>query len=345
MDLTILLFLLQDGIINGAVYALVALALVLVFTVTRVILIPQGEFVAFATLTVAAFENGRVPGTAFLLPALGVLAAASELVLYRREITVRRLLRIALADIVVPVLLALGAAWLAPMRPGPLWAGLATVVLILPMGPMLYRIAFEPIARSSVLVLLIAAFGVHFSLTGLGLVFFGPEGVGTKALAEQSFSLGSLVVTGQSVAVVAVAIALLVVFAAFFQFSLFGKALRACASNRIGARLSGVPTALAGQISFGIAAGLGAVSGVLVGPLMTIYYDSGFMIGLKGFVAAILGGMISYPLTVLAALAVGIAEALFSFWASAFKEVLVFSLLIPVLMWRSLLPTAGRGGH
>ena len=63
MDGTIFLFLLQDGIINGAVYALVAIATVLVFAVTRVILVPQGEFVAFTALTIAALENGRVPST------------------------------------------------------------------------------------------------------------------------------------------------------------------------------------------------------------------------------------------------------------------------------------------
>jgi branched-chain amino acid transport system permease protein len=344
VDFTIFLFLLQDGIINGAVYALVALALVLVFAVTRVILIPQGEFVAFATLTVAALENGKLPGTVWLLIALGVLAAVSELVQYRREITLRRMLRIVALDLVLPACLAAVAAFAAPLKLGPVGSGILTVLLILPMGPMLYRVAFDPIAKSSVLVLLIAAFGVHFSLTGLGLVFFGPEGVGTSAVSSQSFELGPLVVTGQSVVVVIVTIALLVLFAAFFQFSLVGKALRACASNRIGARLSGIPTSLAGQLSFAIAAGLGAVSGVLVGPLMTVYYDSGFLIGLKGFVAAILGGLISYPLTVLAALAVGFSEALFSFWASSYKEVLVFSLIVPVLMWRSLTAAPG-GGH
>jgi hypothetical protein len=68
------------------------------------------------------------------------------------------------------------------------------------MGPMIYRIAFEPIAHSSVLVLLMAAFGVHFSLMGLGLLFFGPEGTGTAPLSSASFSLGDLVITGQSVA-------------------------------------------------------------------------------------------------------------------------------------------------
>ena len=75
MDSTIFLFLLQDGIINGAVYALVAIATVLVFAVTRVILVPQGEFVAFTALTIAALENGKMPSTPWLLLALGVLAA------------------------------------------------------------------------------------------------------------------------------------------------------------------------------------------------------------------------------------------------------------------------------
>jgi branched-chain amino acid transport system permease protein len=80
---------------------------------------------------------------------------------------------------------------------------------------------------------------------------------------------------------------------------------------------------------------IGAVSGVLVAPLTTIYYDSGFLIGLKGFVAAIVGGLASYPAAVLAALAVGVVESFSSFWASAFKEVIVFTLIIPVLLWRS----------
>jgi branched-chain amino acid transport system permease protein len=336
VDATIFLFLLQDGIINGAVYALVAIATVLVFAVTRVILVPQGEFVAFTALTIAALENGNVPSTPWLLLALGCLAAISELVRHFRELTPRRVVRIVLFDLALPVALLLLTRTLAPMKLGQAVNIALAIALITPMGPMIYRIAFQPIAHSSVLVLLMAAFGVHFSLTGLGLLFFGPEGTGTAPLSSASFSLGELVVTGQSVAVLIVTALLLVLFALFFGRTLLGKALRACSSNRIGARLVGIPTSAAGQIAFALAALLGAVSGVLVGPLMTVFYDSGFLIGLKAFVAAILGGLVSYPLTVLAALGVGFAEALFSFWASNFKEVLVFTLIIPVLAWRSV---------
>ena len=67
-----------------------------------------------------------------------------------------------------------------------------------------------------------------------------------------------------------------------------------------------------------------------------MYYDTGFLIGLKGFVAAIVGGLSSYPLALAGALLVGQLESFSSFWASAFKEVLVFTLIIPVLWWRSL---------
>jgi branched-chain amino acid transport system permease protein len=336
VDLTIALFLVQDGLINGAVYALGAIALVLVFAVTRVILIPQGEFIAFGALTLYAFENGRSPPTGALLLALGVLAAAVTLIRERRQLTARLLLVTAIGNLLLPAALFALARLLAPMRLGA-WVEIPlTLALIVPMGPMIYRIAFEPMAQASVLVLLIAAFGVHFSLLGLGLYFFGPEGIGTAPLLGGNFSLGSLLVTGQSLAVLLVTALLLIVFHAFFEHTLLGKVLRACASNRLGARLIGIPTVLAGEIAFALAAALGAVSGILIGPILTVYYDSGFLIGLKAFVAAIIGGLVSYPFAVIAALAVGIAEAFFSFWASNFKEALVFALLIPVLLMRSL---------
>jgi branched-chain amino acid transport system permease protein len=81
---------------------------------------------------------------------------------------------------------------------------------------------------------------------------------------------------------------------------------------------------------------LGALCGVLIAPMTTVYYDSGFLIGLKGFVGAIVGGLFSYPVAAAGALLVGLLESYSSFWASAYKEVIVFTLIIPVLLWRSL---------
>ena len=143
-------------------------------------------------------------------------------------------------------------------------------------------------------------------------------------------------ITGQSMVVVGVAFVLVVLMFLFFERSIIGKALRATAMNRVGARLMGIPTDLSGDMSFALAALIGAVSGLLIAPLTTVYYDTGFLIGLKGFVAAIVGGLASYPIALLGALLVGQLEAFSSFWASAFKEVLVFTLIIPVLAWRSI---------
>jgi len=137
--------------------------------------------------------------------------------------------------------------------------------------------------------------------------------------------------------------ALMVLLWLFFERTLYGKALRATAVNRLGARLMGISSQTAGQLTLAMAALIGALSGLLIGPTTTVFYDSGFLIGLKGFVAAVIGGLASYPGAALGALLVGVIEAFGSFWASAFKEVIVFTLILPVLLWRSL--TSGHGGE
>jgi branched-chain amino acid transport system permease protein len=73
----------------------------------------------------------------------------------------------------------------------------------------------------------------------------------------------------------------------------------------------------------------------LIAPVNTIFYDSGFLLGLKAFVGAIIGGLASYPGTALGAVFVGLLESFASFQSSAFKDVIVFSMLIPILLWRS----------
>jgi branched-chain amino acid transport system permease protein len=340
LDSTILLFLLQDGVTNGAIYGLLALALVLVFAVTRVILVPQGEFVTYGALTLAMLDLGRVPGTAGLLVVFAALALALEVWSSRRQLTTMRVLgKLFGIYVLLPLAIVALTLWLAPKQLGPVPQALLAIAIVAPMGPYLYRIAFQPLSEASILVLLIAAVGAHFSMTGLCLLFFGPEGLRAKPLSTASFTAGPLPVSGQSIAIYAAALGLMVALYLFFGRTILGKALRATAVNRLGARLVGVRTALSGQLAFLIAAAIGALSGVLIAPVTTVFYDSGFLIGLKGFVAAIVGGLISYPLAAAAALFVGIVEAFASFWASSFKEIIVFMIIIPVLVARSLTST------
>lgn len=336
MNTTILLFLLQDGITNGAIYALLGLALVLVFAVTRVILIPQGEFITYGALTYAGLSAGQVPGTVRLAVAMGAIAFVFDLFAARKALRAKRVLRALIIDIAIP--LAIWGLTLALAgRQSHIAVNIAMSLLIVAaIGLYLYRIAFQPIAHTSVLVLLIASVGCHLALQGFGLVFFGAEGQRGPAVSDTAMMLGPLRFTGQSIAVYGITIALIIGLWLFFGFTLYGKALRATAVNRLGARLVGIRTSLSGQIAFLLAAVIGAVSGILIVPITTLYYDTGFLIGLKGFVAAIIGGLVSYPLTAVAAIVVGIVEAFSSFYASNFKEVIVFTLILPVLVLRSL---------
>jgi branched-chain amino acid transport system permease protein len=336
MDFQIALLLGQDGIVNGAIYALLALALVLVFAVTRVIFIPQGEFVAYGALTLAAFEAGRTPGTLWLLLGAGVLVALIDTVIAVRGGNPGRIKRIVLWDLALPAVIAGLVLWLEPATL-PLAAKVAlSLAIVVPLGPMMYRLAYQPLAEATVLVLLIVSVAVHLALVGLGLLFFGAEGSRTTPFSEAQFNLGTLTVNGQTLWVLGASAVLIVALYLFFGRTLYGKALRATAINRVGARLMGISTTLAGKLSFTLAAGIGALSGILIAPITTVYYDTGFLIGLKGFVAAIIAGLASYPLAAAGAILVGLLESFSSFWASAFKEVIVFTLIIPVLVWRSL---------
>lgn len=333
MDSQIALLLGQDGIVNGAVYALMALALVLVFSVTRVIFIPQGEFVAFGALTMALLQAGRTPGTLWLLLALAVLTLIVEAVRHQRGVTVDWKSTLIWA-VALPGLAAFIVLVLVPASM--IGRASAALLIITPLGPLLYRLAFRPLAHATVLTLLIVSVALHGVLVGLGLLFFGAEGFRTTAFSDLQLDLGGIPVSGQSLVVMGVTSLLVILMFLFFERTIVGKALRATAMNRVGARLMGIPTELSGDLSFALAALIGAISGLLIAPMTTVYYDTGFLIGLKGFVAAIIGGLTSYPLALAGALLVGLLESFSSFWASAFKEVIVFTLIIPVLWWRSL---------
>ena len=341
MDFSIASILLLDGVTNGAVYALLGLATVLVFTVTRVIFIPQGEFVAYGALTLAMLQTGKTPGTVWLLLILACVASLMELIeRWRHHGNVSRALLTALKTLVFPVLVSLIAIWAAPQK-FPLWSqAVLSVAIVTAFGPLVYRVAYQSLESATPLVLLIVSVGVHFAMTGLGLLFFGAEGFRNPTFWDERFTLGPVALTGQTVIIFVTSLALIVMMWLYFERSLRGKALRATAVNRTGARLMGISSHTSGQLTFLMAALIGALSGLLIGPTTTVFYDSGFLIGLKGFVAAVMGGLASYPGALLGALFVGIVESFGAFWASAFKEVIVFTLVLPILLVRSL-----RSGH
>jgi branched-chain amino acid transport system permease protein len=326
----------MDGIASGAIYVLIGLGLVLIFAVTRVIFVPFGDIAAFTALSLASLESGVRPGTVGLVAVLAVLATLIEGAALLRLGAFHRLPRAVFFYLVLPLLPAAAVWFLAgadlsmPIRIA------LSLALVLPIAPLLDRIVFRPIADASVLLLLTVAVALHFALSGLGLMFFGPEGVRTKPLTDAVFDVAGLVVNGQMLLILTASIVFCGLLFLYFEFTIQGKALRATAVNRVGARLVGIRPTSTGTIAYLLASLLAGISGVLIAPVTTIFYDSGFLLGLKAFVGAIIGAMVSYPVTALGAVMVGLLESFTSFWLSAYKEVLVFSLLIPVLVWRSL---------
>lgn len=337
MDLSIAGVLTLDGLTNGAVYALLGVGIVLVFAVTRIIFIPQGEFVAYGALTLAVFQTGQVPGTVWLLFILAGVAALMELVaVWRHRGSVAAGAKAALRTALPAIVVGLVSLWAAPHNFSLLVQALLSLAIVTAYGPLIYRVAYQSLADASVLTLLIASVGIHFAMTGLALLFFGAEGFRNPDFWDASFSAGPLTVSGQTLIIFAASAALIVLLWLYFERSLYGKALQATAVNRLGARLMGISTEGAGRMTFAMTALIGALAGLLIGPTTTVFYDSGFLIGLKGFVAAVIAGLSSYPGALLGALGVGVIEAFGSFWASAFKEVIVFTIVLPVLLWRSL---------
>ena len=336
MDLDIAALLAVDGISTGAVYVLLAIGMVLIFTVTRVIFVPFGDIAAFSALTLSALEGQRTPGTITLVAVLAVFATAAEVFGLLRGGRARAVPAALGFYLVLPLAIA-GLVWAASGHAWPMPVRIALAILVvLPIAPLLDRLVFRPVADGSVLLLMTISVALHFALAGVGLLFFGAEGVRTQPLTDASFDLGDMTVSGQTVMIVAASVLFSLLLFLFFNLTLTGKALQATAVNRVGARLVAIRPNRAGTIAYLIGSLMAGISGVLIAPVNTIFYDSGFLLGLFAFVGAIIGGLQSYPGTALGALLVGLLGSFASFYSSAFKEVIVFAALIPVLLWRSV---------
>jgi branched-chain amino acid transport system permease protein len=336
MTFDIALLLVQDALATGAIYVLMALGIVLIFNVTRVIFVPYGDLVAYSALTLASFELDRTPGTVWLVLTLAALAFLTEAGSLVRRKRADRIPRAFLTWALIPSLPALAAVALGTHHLTAPLAMLLTVALVLPLGPLIYRIVFQPIATAPVLVLFMVAVALHFAVSGLALLYFGPEGMRTSAFVRGDFMLGSFALSRQLVLIVGAAALFSAALFVFFKTTIAGKALRATAVNREGARLVGIRTGRAGAAAFLLASAVAAIAGILISPTTTIYYDTGLIVGLKGFVGTVVGGFISYPLAALGGVVIGLLESFSSFYASALKDAIVYAAIIPIVLWRWL---------
>jgi branched-chain amino acid transport system permease protein len=332
MDLFSTLFLGLDGITNGAVYALVGLSLVLVYTTTRVVNVAQGEFLTFGALSFASFLEGSF--TPLLYVVLGTGAVCLLLDVLQAMKFRRKPLRLTLKYVAAGSILT-ALAYAASHTSSAALQMVAALLLVASMGPLVYRLTVEPNPGNSPVVLLICSVGVSLILHPLALLIWGADPKTVPPICDLRFNVAGVDIAMQSVIILFAAIAMTAALFLFFRFSLVGKALRAASINRDGALYCGIPVGVVGRLSYFIAAGISALSGMLLAPLATANYELGFVVGLKGFVGATMGGLINYPLSLAGVFLVGVFESFSSFFSSALRDAWVFSLVIPILMWRS----------
>lgn len=224
-------------------------------------------------------------------------------------------------------------------------AFLLAVLGVVIVGGGLERVAIHPARRASPVTLIIITIGADIVLRGIALLIWGTDPYPLPAFtAGPPLIMAGAVLTRQAIWIMGTTAVILVLLSLFFTHTYLGKAVRACAINRLSARLSGIRPDRMSLLSFALSAGLGAVGGIVIAPMTLVSYDMGLYLGLRGFVAAIMGGMVSAPGAVVGALLLGVLEALGAgIFRAAFKEVIAFVVLFLILFLRPQ-GILGKGG-
>lgn len=202
-------------------------------------------------------------------------------------------------------------------------------------GVLVERVAYRPLLKAPVFTVILSTVAIGQMLRSGVRVVRGHElALFPPLVSPTPFTIGGLRLTWLNVAIIALAVGTLFAFIAFFRWTRMGWAMRATAQNREAAALVGVSIPRVFSVSWGISAVLAATAGILLAPLITITPDMG-VIGIKGFVGAILGGYNSLVGSVLGGFLLGVIENLAGVYIStAFKDIVTFCVLLVVLVFR-----------
>jgi branched-chain amino acid transport system permease protein len=213
------------------------------------------------------------------------------------------------------------------------------------LGCLTDRIAFRPIAKTDVVSLVLATVGIAFVLKGLARMIWGGKADYLSfppITSPDPVMIGNVMIIPQQVAVLLGTVVIVLVFTLFFRLTRAGKMMQATADNSRAAILVGIRTDRIYTLAFGTGAAIAAAAAVLTAPLTLLYPDIGFQFFLKGFAAAVLGGLTSLPGAVAGGLIVGVVESLAGGYIhSSVMELSPFIVIMIVLV---LKPTGLLGG-
>ena len=275
--------------------------------------------------------TGITVGSLYALVGLGfaLIYNASDVVNFAQGefVMLGAMIAIALLDAGMPLLLAASAATL----------------LTIVAGLLLERFAIEPAKGASVVTTIIITIGAGIFLRGVALLLWGKDFHSLPPFSgDTPIQLGGATVLPQSLWVLGITVLLVALVRAFFDRTLLGKALLACSFNRIAAQAVGINVRVMLRLAYGLSAGLGALAGILIAPITFSSYEAGIMLGLKGFSAAIIGGIGNPMGAVAGGLLLGVLESLGAgLISSGYKDAIAFLFVLMVLFFK---PT-GLFGH
>jgi len=216
-------------------------------------------------------------------------------------------------------------------------AGVALIGALIEIGPIRH-------ARSKqIIVLIFLTIGISEVLRGTAQEVWGTDNVGVPAFSGENpiHLLGGGTIVPQHIWIFAITVLVMLMLHYFFKKTLMGKAMRATAVNRRAAALVGISVNRITLFSFAFSGALGAVAGIIIAPISTTSYDTGIMLGLKGFAAAILGGYGNFAGAILGGIILGLLESLGAgLVSSQYKDAIAFFVLLLVLF---LKPTGIMG--
>ncbi|MDD4345538.1 MAG: branched-chain amino acid ABC transporter permease [Desulfitobacteriaceae bacterium] len=213
---------------------------------------------------------------------------------------------------------------------------LISVVIIAIVGALIERLAINPVRNASSITLIIITIGLSIIIRGLALLIWGTNPYSLPAFTQGGpLQVFGAAINPQSIWVFGLLIVTVTGLFVFMEKTYWGKAVRACVINRMAAKLMGINPDILSLMAFVISGALGAAAGVFITPITLATYDMGFALGLKGFVAAIIGGINNVGGAIIGGLLLGVLEVFGAgLISSGLKDAIALIVLIIVLLFR-----------
>jgi len=207
------------------------------------------------------------------------------------------------------------------------------ILIVVIIGALFEKSAIYPARNASIATLIIITIGVSFALRGIAILIWGTQPMTLPPFTKNDpITIFNAVLLPQNLWAIGISLVSVFAMGYFFSKTYVGKAVTACVVNKFAARLMGINPEKMSLVSIALSAGLGALAGIIITPISGASYNMGMMLGMKAFVAAVIGGLTNAPAAIVGAFLLGILESFTEgLWSSGLKDAVSFALLLLIL--------------